>query len=215
MADEQTAAQGDTTAAVESDNASTETQTQGIATPDGVQQDAATTQTEAAPDKGEGLLAGNKEEAATAPESYEAFKVDEALGFGDEEQEWLQSQAKESGLPQEQAQKAVDMFVNGLKEYKSVTEEAQKEAFEKFRDENKAEWEKHPEHAELTLRAEKAVSKLGIKDYLVETGYVHDAKLLGVLAELGRFYSESTADSGGEVGGNGEKSVAQILFPNL
>jgi hypothetical protein len=208
MADEQTAVQGDTTAAVGSDQATT--------TPEAT----ATTAVPVAPatpavvPEGDGLLSGNKE-GDVAPESYESFKVDEALGFGDSEQEWFKAAAKDSGLPQEQAQKAVDMFVKGIGEYKTQQEGVQKEAFEKFRDDNKATWEQNPEHATLTLQAQKAVDKLGIGDYLKETGYVHDAKLLGAFAELGRFMGESTAVSGGEVNGSGDKSVAQILFPNL
>jgi len=212
MADETQAAQGDTNAAEgSSDNA-----TQQVEAKPAADQGLLSTEKPAEPKgegKDEGLLSGNKEGDKT-PESYKDFEFDDKLKFGGEEQEFFKSQAKEAGFAQEDAQKAVNMSTKVFQEYLKATEDTQKEAFKEFKDTNQAEWKSKDVDGTLTVLAEKALDKYGMRDYFVESGYVNDAKLLGVLAELGRFNSESAALTGGEVGG-GKKSPQDTLWPDM
>jgi len=141
-----------------------------------------------------GLLGEADNSTEGAPESYEDFTFPEGVEVGEDDQNALKEMAKEHGLTQNEAEKAVVLSRDVVSQI-AKDEQAQ---FEQWKGENKTEWESQADHANKTLLASKAVKKLGLDEYMSERGHVYDSKLMGAFAELGRLYSEATHVSGTE-----------------
>jgi hypothetical protein len=115
----------------------------------------------------------------------------------------LQSIAKEMNLPQQAAQVGAEMSARALSK---MIADAQAES-EAWKAEQKAEWEKTPNHAELTLKAKRALKHAGLLDHAKDNGYLHDAKLMQAFAAFGKLVSE------GEVVVAGKEGAAQKQHP--
>lgn len=152
-----------------------------------------------------GLLSETELKQEGAPESYEDFKLGEGVEISAEDQEVLKTLAKEQGLSQAEAEKAVG-YSRAIVE-QIAKEEA--EALEKFRAENKKAWESMPDHPQRTLFADKAVRALGkdVEQYLIDNGHLYDAKILTVLSELGKYMSEPTHIAGTETAPAGPSRI--------
>lgn len=142
------------------------------------------------PDRG---LLGETDDSGV-PETYEDFKFPEGIDVGEDDQEQLKQMAKENKLSQEEAQKAVQFSRNVIEQ---IAKDEQK-AVEEFKAANEKEWKSQPEYERMTLLAEKGVKTLGkeLETYLGENGYLHDAKVLSILAKLGDLSSEATHVAG-------------------
>lgn len=140
-----------------------------------------------APD--EGLL--SKAEVIEAPVEYADFDLSEQWG---ETQADLKAIAKDMKLDQATAETGAKFAAAAME--KLVAEH--KEQTDKWIADNKAEWEQDSTHTEKTLLAEKALAKSEHRDYFIERGYQHDAKLLSMMADLGRLQSEGKALTGGD-----------------
>jgi hypothetical protein len=176
-------------------------------------EDANATNTEAkATEEGKGVdrgLLGETEKQEGAPEAYEDFAFPEGVEVSAEDQAALKQLAKDKGLTQHEAQKAAEYSRDVVKQLAEEQQAAEKEAMDKFRAENKATWESQPNHAERTLMASKAIKALGndTESYFAEAGYLHDAKVLHVLAEMGKLMSEPTHVAGTETAPSGSGRI--------
>lgn len=169
---------------------------------------------ESSTDKDAGLLGNTEaEQEPSVPDKYE-FSLPDGVELNDDELGWLSETAKKHELTQAEADKAVAFAMDAVKDVYADIEKQQAEAFEKFKADNRAEWEKATDHAEKQLKAEAALKKRELYDYFIDRGYAHDAKLLAAFADLGRYDTESTSLRGGE-SGNAEKSAAEVLWPYM
>lgn len=202
MAEEQAVAEVDTenTGAPEANQTLTEEAPQTETTPT---EEAKPSEESKSPDRG--LLSETEEKQESVPESYEDFKLGEGVELSAEDQEALKSLAKEQGLSQVEAEKAVGYS-------RAIVEQIAKEeaaAMEQFKEENKKAWESQPDHAQRTLFADKAVKALGkdVEQYLVDNGHLYDAKILTVLSELGKYMSEPSHIAGTETAPAGPSRI--------
>lgn len=198
MAENQTAPEGDTEQAV-SETASTQTPQEGATQTEAVETKAEETPAVETTTEDKGLLSGAEDMQESAPESYEDFTLGDGVEASD--QEALKTLAKKQNLTQADAQKAAT-FSKSIVEQIAQEEET---AMEKFRADNKAEWEGKADHAQNTLLASKAVKQLGpeMEKYLADSGHLNDAKVLGILSQLGKFMSEPTHVAGTETAPGG------------
>lgn len=211
MADETTtAATGDTVQAGEAeavDNTSTpsteETQTQEPTAEATTQEEKPAEETK--PEADRGLLKGAKEE--DVPESYEDFDLGEDVSG--EDQNALKELAKEHKLSQEEAQKATAYSRDVVKKITDSLQEQEEKAVEAFREENKKLWESQPDHAQKTLLADKAVKHLGadVEQYLADSGHLYDARILGILSEVGKLISEPSHVAGTDTAPQGQTRI--------
>ena len=142
-----------------------------------------------------GLLEKAKpEESEGAPEAYEAFTFPEGIDVDEGDVSALQSIAKEMGLPQSAAQAGAEMTARALS---AMVANAQAES-DAWKAEQVKEWNAQPQSAERTLLAKKALEHAGLLDYAVESGYMHDAKLLAAFSAFGALVSEAKVIVGSE-----------------
>lgn len=156
-----------------------------------------------APDEGLLSKAGDIE----APAEYTDFDLSEQWG---ETQADLKAIAKDMKLDQATAETGAKFAAAAME--KLVAEH--QESTNKWIADNKAEWEQDSNHAEKTLLAEKALAKSQHRDHFIERGYQHDAKLLGMMADLGRLLSEGKALSGGDAA-TGDAANPYVNSPEL
>ena len=154
-----------------------------------------------------GLL-GKVEESKepVVPEKYEDFKLPEGVKLDDELKEDVSAIAKDLKLTQEEADKsaaAIAKFVESARE--SLAKE-----IEQARNADAELWNKQPDAAERTLLAQKAVTKLGIKEQLAERGHLYDATVMHILAEYGKVISEAHS----LVGKTETPQTKQRMYPN-
>jgi len=204
MADEQTNVQVDTEQAVETE-AVNNPSTSPVQEEAQTQQPNAEASKDAKQEADRGLLKGAEEESV--PESYDDFDLGE--GVTEEEQAALKELAKKHGLPQDVAQKAAVFSRDVVQQITDSIKEQEAKAIEEFRAENKKLWESQPDHAQKTLYADKAVKHLGkdVADYLANSGHLYDARIISILAELGRLASEPTHVTGTDSAPSGSSRI--------
>lgn len=190
------------------DNTEASTQTEPQPEPTvQVEESAQTEQTQEEMPK-DGLL-GEKKEAPPVKEVPEEYKFEMPEGlepFPDASLKDLGEIAKGMNLSQAEASMAAELANRLIHKLIEQDNAEQKE----FAEQNAAEWKKHPEAA---LRAESVngiLEKHGMRDHFVERGYVYDAKLLGLLADLGKIHDEARSITGGDA----PSGVQTRWYPN-
>lgn len=201
--------QDDTKASVASEADST-------ASDDGLLGDAAADEakpeTEVADD---GLLDDSGQETVNeAPESYEAFDAPGEEAFSDEEATMLNEIAKSQNMTQADAQKGVNFGVELAKQLFAKQEASTKAADDQWKAEQKAEWSKMDDAATKAVVAKAALDSRGLTEHFRSMGFLYDAKLLGLIAEVGKLSGESSALTSTETG-HAEKTIAQEMWPNM
>jgi len=213
MADEATTPTDDTAQAQEPTATDTQPSTEEAKPQDGTQAEpkADATNTEAEPkadaeaSTDRGLLKGA--EQGEVPDEYTDFDLGEDVTA--EDQAALKELAKTHELSQAEAEKAAKYSRSIVEKISEDLKASEEKAVEEFRAKNKEMWEAQPDHAEKTLMADKAVKHLGaeVEKHLADAGYLHDARILGVLAEVGRLISEPTHVAGVETAGQGSSRI--------
>lgn len=138
-----------------------------------------------------GLLASAKP-VEGAPEAYESFKFPEGIDVSEGDVDELKAIAKEMNLPQAAAQVGAEMTARALSKLIADAKTTQ----DAWKAEQKTMWEKQPNFAEATLKAQKALKHAGVFDYVRDNGYLYDATLLKAFAAFGELVSEGKVITG-------------------
>jgi hypothetical protein len=142
----------------------------------------------------------------SAPEKYEPFTLADGKEMDASDVEMISEVAKTHNLTQEDAQKAA-LVANDLFQ-KMVDENEASQA--KVAEENAATWKAQDTTGELTLLAQKAVTKLGpeMEKHLRDNNYLNDARIMSLLADYGKEISEGKSISGKPA------TTQSLLYPN-
>ena len=164
---------------------------------------------QASPDAGEkdlGLLGKAKPVEEGVPDQYEAFTMPDGIVFDEAETGILQSIAKESNLTQAEAQSSAEVtgkFMDALVKENEANVAAYKAEQSKI-------WDAQPDAAERILLADKALNHAGLRDYIIERGYQHDAQFMKMCSEFGKVISEAKVIVGSEA----SPTAAHNPYPN-
>lgn len=149
-----------------------------------------------------------------APEKYEPFTIPEGFVADEEANKTFMEEAKAANLTQAQAQKLVDMYGTLVaKHVKGAQDE-----FEKM----KTEWAQETKKM-LGANAEKELAMVakgrdaffdaeGL-EILKDSGLGNHPAIVRAFIKIGKAIADDTVVDGGK-GGGGEKSQAEILYPN-
>ena len=152
-----------------------------------------------------------------APETYSDFALPKDFTFNEGGQDAFNGLAKELNLDQAGAQKALDFYA----EKQNEIGQAHAAAWDKVQDD----WvtglktdkdfggTKFNETIERANRALGAHGSEELKTYLKASGFGNNGELIKMLAKI----DKATGDGGlidGEPKGGGEKTAAQIMYPN-
>lgn len=154
-----------------------------------------------------------KDQKSEVPEKYE-FKAPEGVALDPVAVDEFTTFAKESGLSQDKAQKAVDI---ATKHFQKLQNQAT-ENFQKVREDWKKEMENHPtlggakysESLEIAKRGVKAMSDIKGLTESLDSGWGDNPAFLELFHRIGLTVSEDKFVSGKPA--SGEKSLGDILY---
>lgn len=158
------------------------------------------------------------EEATGAPETYEAFTAPEGVEFDEEVLTEFQAIGKELNLPQEQAQKVVDLGVKLTQKWAEQQAENVAALRQEWVDTAKADKEfggdKLPESLATAKKALDAFGTPELRELLDTYALGDNPEVIRFFVRAGKAISEDTL-----VAAEGEakpqpKTAAQVLFPN-
>jgi len=120
------------------------------------------------------------------PEGVDSFMEDDLKAY--------QAAAKDSGLTQEEANKAAaatSRFMSNLIEEQKQERVKEIKAYEE-------EWNKHPDSEARAIKALEVLDQGGLTEHFKQNGYTHDAKLMGIIADYGNMSGEATSVRAGD-----------------
>lgn len=159
---------------------------------------------------------GADEKPKGAPEKYEDFKLPDGFQAEPEALKGFQQTAKELNLSQEQAQKLIEFqaqHVAKLQEQQAATWTDLREGWKK--ESLKVLGPKSDESLALVARSRDRFSSPELNKLLNESGLGDHPAVIKHFIELGKQISEDTVVDGKPASGNTNKTIAEILYPNL
>lgn len=166
---------------------------------------------------------GGSETPPGAPENYESFSVPEGFTLSEEAMNAFTPVAKELNLPQEQAQKLVNLYT----ELRQKEIKDQEDAFV----EQLGEWEKgakedkliggdkYDENLAIAVKAIAAFADPEFKDLLNKTGWGNHPAAIRTFYKIGMQIKEDTffkeGAEGGNTGDGGEKPMSHRMYPDM
>ena len=165
----------------------------------------------------EGEGDGEGEEGKGAPEQYGDFTLPEGMEMDTPMLQSFSDAAKELDLPQEGAQKLVDLYVSKMTELAEQSAQQMAEMRLQWRNEVRQD----PKHEETLGFAKRAVNRFavdkaaGAKELLSGNNWMGDnPQIISFLANIGRAISEDTFVEGIGGGGNTRPTdAASVLYP--
>ena len=153
-----------------------------------------------------------KEEHAELPD-YTDFVLPETMPYSDDIMAEYKEVAKSAGLPQDQAQKFVDLAIkNATTEQTKINAQRQQ-----WKDEITADKEFGGLNLDKTVQGAKdTISRYGtpkVMELFEQTGLGNNPDLLKMLAKVSQKLSEDSSVDGKPTGRS--KSHAQIIYPNM
>lgn len=141
----------------------------------------------------------SKEDEGKVPEKYE-LKIPEGLSISEDYAEQIQTHAKELGLSQEQAQKLVDRDASLIKEHHEHQKELMQVQAELWEEELRKDkdfgGEKYDETVSYARKAIKQYASPEIIEWLEESKFGSNDKLVKMFARIGRDFSADTFERG-------------------
>lgn len=160
---------------------------------------------------------GEEESADEVPESYD-LKLPEDSQLSDDELAKISDTAKELKLTNEQAQKLVDMQADAESAFQEKAETKWKQLTESWVEEVKTDKDLGGDNFEQTMKlADTAMTQFAtpeFKEALNESGYGNHPELVRVFARIGKVMAEDNP-IGGQANQGGERSTADVLYPNM
>lgn len=153
---------------------------------------------------------------AGAPEKYD-FKAPEGMELDSALMEQFGTLAKEANLPQDHAQKLVDLYTAKVKDYAQQQQEAFTGIVKGWQDSAKSDKEFGGTAFDGSLKvAQSAMARFGtpeLRQALAETGMANHPELIRIFWKVGKAMSEDTLP-------NQSKppiaaSAAKVLYPNM
>ena len=183
--------------------------------------------------QGQDTVSGNGEDTVVAePIQYQAFEMPEGMEVDADALAGFTPLLQEHKIPQEQAQKYVNIHIEALKKQAEAHATAWTEAMGKWQDEVKADPEIGGDHfAETETFVALALKKLGppdrkgkdaqgneittnpLQDILKITGTGNHVEVVRILRKMGKILADDTLDFGRHLG-NPTKTRAERMFPN-
>lgn len=170
-------------------------------------------------DKSEGDEAKDEkedDEPKGAPEAYEDFTAPDGVELDTEVLGEFQALGKELDLPQEQAQKVVDLGTKLAQKWAEQQVESVKALHAEWTDASKADKEFGGDALPANLAtAKKAVETYGtpaLRELLDQSGLGNHPEVIRLFVRVGKTISEDTHVAGGN--GTSAKGAAETLYPN-
>jgi type I site-specific restriction endonuclease len=160
---------------------------------------------------------GEESSSDEVTESYELKAPDDSQ-LSDDDLAKISETAKELKLTNEQAQKLVDMQADAESAFQQKADENWKQLTESWVEEVKADKDLGGDNFTQTMQdAGKAVEKFAtpeFKEALESSGYGNHPELVRVFARIGKAMGEDNP-IGGQANQGGERSTADVLYPNM
>ncbi|HKI62885.1 MAG TPA: hypothetical protein VKA31_11380 [Mariprofundaceae bacterium] len=160
---------------------------------------------------------GDKSEKVGAPEKYEDFQIPEELTVDGNRMDEFKPIAKELGLTQDQAQKLVDFYADGIKSQVEQTQSAWNDIMTTWQEDVKKDQEIGGKAFDESLSsAKKALDAFGTEklyEALEQTGMGNHPEFIRVFSRMGKAIAEDKIRIGG-ASADGPKDPAHVLFPN-
>jgi hypothetical protein len=159
--------------------------------------------------------------AAEAPITYQPFKLPEGVELQPEGLAAVQTLFAELKVPQEGAQKLVDMYVQNVQDTIKATEEAGQKAW----NETRREWtskvfldaeiggEKLPQTKALVAKFLDTFGTPGVREALTVTGADNNPEVIKTLWKAAKALTEGTHVAGQPAGQNAAKTLAERMYP--
>lgn len=219
MSDEATAmtAQNDTDAAggEQTNSQATDTQQQQSQQTGATEQQASSEDSQS---EGKENAEGNKEQQDGAPESYEQFTVPDGMVLNEAALEAFTPLAKEHNLNQADAQKFVDMYSQIKQQEAQAQSDQWAEAEGKWTTdrENDKEYggEKYQENLGIAKRTLDKFGSPALTSFLEQSRAGNHPEVVRLFYRIGKELGEDGVTNTNNSGGDGEKSPAQVLYPN-
>ena len=165
---------------------------------------------EAKPKEGEKKLEG-------APGAYEGFKLPEGTEVNEELMGEFTTLAKEMNLPQESAQKLIDLLPKQFEAFAAKQAESWKDTREGWvkdiKEDKELGGEKFDETLERANRVLRNFGSDGLKTFLADSGFGDSADLIRMLSKLDKALGEDYVVNGDPSGAQ-EKGAAETLYGN-
>lgn len=176
------------------------------------------TEGQAAPAASTEAMEAPADKPAGAPEKYE-FKPPEGKGFDPEVISAYSDVAKELNLPQDSAQKILDVIAPKVAErFEARQAEALTQLKTAWAEQSKSDKEIGGEKLnENVAVAEKALTAFGtpeLRELLKSTGLANHPEVIRAFFKAGKAISEDKPVAGGRQPSAGEKDAAKALYPN-
>lgn len=161
---------------------------------------------------------GQDSEATGAPEAYAEFTMPEGVSIQPEVLEAFTATAKELNLPQDGAQKMVDVAVQWQQEQMQAEETAWEEQNEQWQKEVKSDPEVGGAKLESTLanaaRARVRFGTEGLNKILDDSGLGNHIEMVRFFAKIGAAISEDGALTPASGEGEDNRSRAERMYPD-
>lgn len=166
---------------------------------------------------GEGEKA--KEEASPgAPEQYVDFTMPEGIKLNEDVANEFKAFAKEKNLPQDEAQKVVDLGTKLVQRIEAQRAEAVNAEFAKWSESSRTDKEFGGEQLQQNLAvAKEALAQFGspeLKQMLNESGFGNHPEMIRLLYKVGKATSEDKIITGKQ-GATAEQNLAQRMYPGM
>ncbi len=156
------------------------------------------------------------DEPKGAPEAYEDFTAPDGVELDTEVLGEFQALGKELDLPQEQAQKVVDLGTKLAQKWAAQQAESVQALHTEWVDASKADKEFGGDALPVNLAtAKKAVETYGtpeLRELLDQSGLGNHPEVIRLFVRVGKTISEDTHVAGGN--GTSAKGAAETLYPN-
>lgn len=166
----------------------------------------------------EGKEGEGKDEAQAAPEAYEAFNIPEGMVASEEALETFQNFARENGMSQEHAQKALDYYTGEVQKLFTEQENAWKEVRQGWIQQAKSDEEfggqKFQENMRHVAKAMDAFGSPELRQTLNESGLGDNPALIRFFYRVGKLAGEGDFLTGrGDT--SGDVDPASVLYPSM
>lgn len=169
--------------------------------------DASTTQTAATPESPPAAVEGQQPEGKTegeapkaepegAPEAYSDFAIPENMELGDGLVDDVKALAKELGLPQDKAQKIIDMSIERTAKFQEIFEQTRAQWVEDTKADPEIGGAKFDATLEASAKALDAFGSDALNDVLKGSGLGNHPEMIRVFAKIGAAISEDKLVTG-------------------